>query len=144
MLLRQLVVSSTKSHLLINFSCRYPIYSKCVLNIDCNHLCCIANAAKLGSAFYLFLFKEFFLEPCSLDGETKWNKEEENAEKEDEDSNVPPVDPYARDETVINLHQWAPIYGVLYIDLLAVPPQPITTNGWIMKQGSKIRSHFND
>ena len=44
-------------------------------------------------------------------------------------------DPFAGDESVINLHQWAPIYGVLYIDLISVPPQPITANGWIMKQG---------
>ncbi|XP_075257384.1 dynein axonemal intermediate chain 7 homolog isoform X2 [Convolutriloba macropyga] len=65
------------------------------------------------------------------DGEGKPDmKSGTDAEEED----VPPVDPYAGDDTVINLHQWAPIYGVLYIDLLSVPPQPITANGWIMKQ----------
>ncbi|XP_070551634.1 dynein axonemal intermediate chain 7-like isoform X2 [Ptychodera flava] len=62
--------------------------------------------------------------------ETKKEEEAEQApvEEEEEEEEI------EEDEDVVDLRQYQPLGGVIYFDLLHLPPQPKNAKGWLMTQ----------
>ncbi|XP_070553150.1 dynein axonemal intermediate chain 7-like isoform X8 [Ptychodera flava] len=61
--------------------------------------------------------------------ETKKEEEAEQAPVEEEEE-----EEIEEDEDVVDLRQYQPLGGVMYFDLLHLPPQPKNAKGWLMTQ----------